>query len=219
MYGITRTKVVLCLFVFAAVSSVASTQERTRGIYIDFGLGFGGISYLNGDTKSIVDEFKRTAETRVSVDVDAITIGWALRDNLYLVGTAAGFGDEYFDESNDSNLTLSIGRTIIPMYGLGFRWYPLQSKKHLQLGCDVGISGMEIFPDALDTSDDMIESRDMSLGFSQRVSVGWDFDSTLTGFAAILGGGAMFNIIEGDFSVSYVLFAKLAFKGGRKSPR
>jgi hypothetical protein len=212
MRGISRTKIVLSLFIFAAVSSGVSAQERTRGIYIDLGLGFGGIHYFGGDTKTKADDFNRGDGTHITVDMDFLTIGGALRDNLYLVGTVAGVGDGYSHaKTNQNETTVSTDAIAISMYGLGLRWYPLQSKKHLQLGYDLGISAMLA---QTDESEDMSET-----GFSQRVSVGWDFDSTMTGFAAILGGGAMFNIIEGDFSVSYALFAKLAFKGGRKSPR
>jgi hypothetical protein len=54
---------------------------------------------------------------------------------------------------------------------------------------------------------------DMSdTGFSQRVSIGWDFDSTMTGLAVMAGGDVMLNIIEGETSVSYALFLKLVFK-------
>ncbi|MDR1231517.1 MAG: hypothetical protein LBK61_08970 [Spirochaetaceae bacterium] len=209
MYGITRTKVVLCLFVFAVVSSVASaqerTQERTRGVYIGFGLGLGGISYLGGDTKTIVDGFKREDGTHITVDLDALTIGGALRDDLYLVGTVASVSDWYpHAETNENPASISLDMLAISMYGLGLRWYPLQSKKHLQLGYDLCVGHMQIQPE---------ESEDISYtGFSQRVSVGWDFDSTLTGLAVILGGDATFNIIEGDLSISYALFAKLVFK-------
>jgi hypothetical protein len=205
MHGITRTKIVLSLFIFAAVSSGVSAQERTRGIYIDLGLGFGGIHYFGGDTKTKADNFNRGAVTHVTLDMSFFTIGGALRDNLYLVGTIAGVGDGYSHaKTNKNETTISTDMMVISMYGLGLRWYPLQSKKHLQLGYDLGISAM-----LAQTG----ESEDMSeTGFSQRVSLGWDFDSTLTGLAVIAGGNAMLNIIEGDASISYALFVKIAFK-------
>ncbi|MDR1095610.1 MAG: hypothetical protein LBL31_04420 [Spirochaetaceae bacterium] len=205
MYGITRMKVVLGLFIFAVVLSGVSAQERARGIYIDLGLGFGGIHYFGGDAKARADDFNRGAGAHITMDMSFLTIGGALRDNFYLVGTIAGVGDGYSHEkTNQNEARISTDVIAISMYGLGLRWYPLKSKRHLQLGYDFGISVMLAQTD---------ESEDMSdTGFSQRVSIGWDFDSTLTGFAVIVGGSAMLNIIEGDAIVSHALFVKLAFK-------
>ncbi|MDR1231515.1 MAG: hypothetical protein LBK61_08960 [Spirochaetaceae bacterium] len=217
MRGISRIRVVLWLFVFATVSSVVSAQEsapeRTRGIYIDLGLGFGDIRYLNGDAKTIAKGFSQGAATRSAIDLDMFTIGGAIRDDLYVVGSITAFGEVYsYTKTSESQIAIdAMNQITIPMYGVGVRWYPLQSKKHLQLGYDLGISILDVRTEEFeDTS---------NTGFSQRVSVGWDFDSTLTGLAAILGGCAMFNIIEGDTSVSYALFVRLVFKGRLMSPR
>jgi hypothetical protein len=205
MRKLTNMKVVLCLFVFAAVPPVVSAQERARGLYIDVGFGFGGIRYLGGDIKTIVDGFNKSADTQFTLDLTMLTIGGALRDTVYLVGTIAGVGDAYFDsEDNHNQITTA-------MYGLGIRYYPLPSKKHLQLGLGLGASGIQTTydrkSDAPDTSEDTSD-----IGFSERVSIGWDFDSTMTGLTAMIGGNVMLNIIEGETSVSYALFLKILFK-------
>ncbi|MDR1029421.1 MAG: hypothetical protein LBL76_00955, partial [Treponema sp.] len=58
--------------------------------------------------------------------------------------------------------------------------------------------------------DNKVEYSD--LGFSSRLSVAYDFDSTMTGLTGILGGTLMMSIIESDTSLSYSIFFKLAFK-------
>jgi hypothetical protein len=200
--------VLLALLVVLFVPSVVSAQEgakrpeRARGIYFDTGLGFGGIRYLGDDATTIADAFDRTATTHLVIDLSMLTIGGALRDNLYFVATVAGVGDAYLDaDGNQSQITVA-------MYGLGVRYYPLPSKKHLQLGLDVGANGMHVtYGGEPNKPDGMSDT-----GFSQRVSIGWDFDSTMTGFAVMAGGDVMLNIIEGEASVSYALFLKLVFK-------
>ncbi|MDR0722687.1 MAG: hypothetical protein LBF75_07875 [Treponema sp.] len=189
----------LILFLLSLSLVVAQERgERKRGFYIDVGLGFGGISYFGGDTKTIADTFNETADMRLTMDMSLLTIGWALTQNGYLVGTIAGVGDAYIDsEMNQSQL--SIG-----MFGIGTRYYPLPSKKHLQLGLDVGISEIDVLHDEKTVSSD--------LGFSSRLSAAYDFDSTMTGLTVLLGGTVMLNIIERDTSLSYALFLKLAFK-------
>jgi hypothetical protein len=190
-------KVVLPLL-FLAISSVVSAQERDRGIYIDLGFGFGGISYFDDDTKAMVDFFNSTADKHITMDFSILTIGWALTQNVYLVGNIAGIGDAYFDsQMNQSQISIT-------MYGIGTRYYPLPSKKNLQLGLDLGASRMTVLRN---------KTRDNSdFGFSARTSVGWDFDSSMTGLALILGGDLMLNVIESDASLSYALFVKLLFK-------
>jgi hypothetical protein len=202
MHRIERMKVVLCLFACMVVLPVVSAEERARGIYIDLGLGLGSIRYLGGNTKAIADDFNRTAETRTTFDMSMLTIGGTLRDNLYLVGSVAGVGDGYFDAKMNQN------QITIAMFGLGVRYYPMASKKHLQLGLDLGASVTQItYSEQMNKADVM-----SSVGFSERASIGWDFDSTLTGLALMVGGDVMLNVIEGDASVSYALFVKFVFK-------
>jgi hypothetical protein len=92
------------------------------------------------------------------------------------------------------------------MYSLGARYYPLPSKKYLQLGLDVGLSRMVTtyyMQDIPDGSDG---------GLSGRLSAAFDFDTTMTGLTVLLGGSLTMNIIENDTSLAYALFLRLAFK-------
>jgi hypothetical protein len=189
----------LVLFLGSFSLVVAQEQEeRSRGLYVDVGLGFCGISYFGGDTKAIADGFKETADAHMTIDLQLLTIGWALTQNLYLVGTIPSVGDGYFDaQMNQSQITIAL-------YGMGARYYPLPNKKYLQLGLDLGVSRMAILHDKKQGFSDA--------GFSGRLSAAYDFDSTMTGFTGILGGALMMNAIEGDASLSYAVFFKLAFK-------
>ncbi|MDR1216588.1 MAG: hypothetical protein LBK25_07900 [Treponema sp.] len=187
-------------------SSLVFAQERTerrRGLYVDVGLGFGGVSYFNGDTKAITDHFKETTDTRATADLQFLTIGWALTQDLYLVGTMSGIGDSYFDTQNNQNPMI-----IIATYGIGARYYPLPSKKYLQVGLDVGLSGIGI----MYNQNNQYITEDSDAGFSGRLSAAYDFDTTMTGFTGLVGGALTMNIIENDTSLSYMLFFKLAFK-------
>ncbi|MDR1216587.1 MAG: hypothetical protein LBK25_07895 [Treponema sp.] len=178
-------------------------EERRRGFYMDVGLGFGGASYFNGDTKAITDHFKETTDTRVTADFQFLTIGWALMQDLYLVGTISGIGDIYVDTQNNM-----IPMIAIETYGIGARYYPLPSKKYLQLGLDLGLSQMSILYD----QNNQYITENSDVGFSGKLSAACDFDTTMTGFTALLGGALTMNIIENDTSLSYALFFKVAFK-------
>jgi hypothetical protein len=137
-----------------------------------------------------------------------LTAGWALTQNFYLVGSISGVNDLFYDSLLGESENGKGGGIGIYMYGIGARYYPLANKKHLQLGLDLGPSGMAIVRYAgLDN-----EESHESWGFSTRFSVGWDFDSTMTGFGAILGADIMFNTIDGDTSLFSGLFFKLLFK-------
>jgi hypothetical protein len=188
----------LLFLVSASLIFAQEREERKRGFYVDIGLGFGGISYFGGDTKTIVDGFNETTNTHMTLDLSFLTIGGALTQNVYLVGIIAGIGDAYFDsEMNQSQLSVAV-------YGIGARYYPLPSRKHLQLGLDLGVSALGISQNN--------ETSTSDLGFSTRLSAAYDFDSTMTGFTLMPGGALMVNIIENDVSLAYTLFLKLVFK-------
>ncbi|MDR2398736.1 MAG: hypothetical protein LBD74_08270 [Spirochaetaceae bacterium] len=183
---------------FLVSASLVFAQERKRGVYVDIGLGLGDISYFGGNMKTIADGFNKTADMHMTLDVSFLTIGWALTQNIYLVGTLTSLADAYFDAAeNQSQLNVA-------MYGIGARYYPLPSKKYLQFGLDLGASRLSVLQNKKNAYSDF--------GFSTRFSAAYDFDSTMTGFTAMPGGALMLNIIEGDVSLSYTLFFKLAFK-------
>jgi hypothetical protein len=61
MIGMTRMKAVVCLSLFLVVSAVIPAEERGRGLYVDYGLGFGSVKYFSGNTKSTADHFRDDA--------------------------------------------------------------------------------------------------------------------------------------------------------------
>ncbi|MDR1126740.1 MAG: hypothetical protein LBL06_01285 [Treponema sp.] len=195
------------LFLFGLVLFLGSSslvfareqKEKRRGLYVDVGFGLGDMGYFNGDTKATADHFNETTDTRATVDLQFLTVGRALTQSMYLVGTMSTVGDGYFDaQMNQSQIT-------IIMWGVGARYYPLPSKKYLQLGLDVGINRMDILYD-------QDHQYDSDAGFSGRVSAAYDFDKTMTGFTGLLGGALTMNIIENDRNLLCALFFKVAFK-------
>ncbi|GHU70089.1 hypothetical protein FACS189450_03990 [Spirochaetia bacterium] len=190
-----RFVILIVVFLMVVVNIYSQTEERRRGFYIDMGFGFGGINYL-GDTNDFVDTLKEDASIRMTLDLDMITIGWALTQNLYLVGTVAGAGDGFFDSSfNQSQINTYL-------FGIGTRFYPL--KKYLQLGLDLGLSkGITLYNKKIYVTEN---------GFGGKLSVGYDFDSTMTGFSSIVGGSFMYSLIENESILSYMAFIKIVFK-------
>ncbi|MDR1216590.1 MAG: hypothetical protein LBK25_07910 [Treponema sp.] len=191
------------LVLFFGSSALVFAQEQTerrRGLYLDVGLGLGGVSYFNGDTKAKADYFNNIAKSRETTDSFLLAIGWALTQDVYLVWAMSTVDDDYADAQ------LHRSQITINLWGVGARYYPLPSKKYLQLGLDVGLSRMVTtyyMQDIPDSSDG---------GLSGRLSVACDFDTTMTGLTVLLGGSLMMNIIENDTSLAYALFFKLAFK-------
>jgi hypothetical protein len=194
------------LFVCAAVLSAQERAERRRGFYIDTGFGFGGIGYFDGDVKTAADRFSDAADIHFTLDMNLITIGWALTQDLYLVGSIAGIGDSYSYSYRDSNSEskMSLSDVIVEMYAVGARYYPLPVKKYLQLGLDAGISYMSVSQDN--------KRAESNPGFSGRLSAAYDIDSSMTGFTVLAGGALLASVIERNASVAYTLFVKLGFK-------
>jgi hypothetical protein len=211
-------KWLFCIALFAFMAP--SAFPRDRGFYIDMGLGFGGISYFGG-TKDFVDSVGETAEGHSTVDWDAITIGWAATQNLYIVGTISAVWDGFKDDSKFPGVDVysTTSDVFILTYGIGTRYYPFE--RFLQLGLDLGAS-------RLSTSDrDVTSERDTDgelvavvteydytsdFGFAAKLFIGFDFDPSPTGFTGILGGSLMLNVIEGEPILAYMVSFKLAFK-------
>lgn len=193
--------VIIAVAFFACASFVCAQEraERRRGFYIDTGLGFGSIGYFNGDVKKRANEFNEAAKMgRITLDISLLTIGWALTQDMYLVGSIGGIGDGYFDsQMNQSQIT-------VETYGIGTRYYPLPGKKYLQLGLDLGIGSISVAH--------RNATADSNFGFSGRLSAAYDFDSSMTGFTGLAGGALLLNAIENSASLGYTAFFKLAFK-------
>jgi hypothetical protein len=202
----------MVLFAFTAFSAIAQEEPISsdvssrptvrRTFYIDIGLGLGGVSYF-GDTGKFVDTVSNTAKSHITLDMSLLTMGWAVTQNLYIVGTINGFWDSFFGSYNNQS------RVTVTMYGLGTRYYPFG--RFLQLGLDVGASQMR-----KSYEDDFVEFEDDSdFGFGAKVSAGFDFDPSPTGFTGILGGSLMLNVIENEPVLAYMVTFKLAYKAGR----
>jgi hypothetical protein len=190
------------LVIFAVVSGTAFSQttERTRSFYFDTGIGFGGIRYPASELNDAFELLKDNGYDQMTFSLD-VSIGGALLQNLYMVGTIAGIGDSYNKSSDYIQMT-----TVL--VGVGIRFYPLPSKKYLQLGADAGFGQM-----SLDTNIKAVQSAmESDLGQALKFSLAYDFDTTMTGFTLLLGSEVLLAFIEGETVTGYSVFLKLAFK-------
>jgi hypothetical protein len=188
-------KWLFCIALFAFMAPQAFSQER--GFYIDAGLGFGGISY-SGALGKFVDSVNKAADTRVTLDLDILTIGWAATENLYIVGTADRVADG-FSDSDGNQFQIDI-----LMFGIGTRYYPFE--RFLQLGLDLGVDILYMPAVPVPAISDP--------GFGAKLFAGFDFDPSPTGFTGILGGSLILNIIGGEPILAYMVSFKLAYKQG-----
>jgi hypothetical protein len=79
--------------------------------------------------------------------------------------------------------------------------------EHLQLGADIGLSSASLLSSIQDNSNIASEP-----GFGFKVSAAYDFDSTMTGPALLLGGELLMDFIENEIFTGYAVFAKFVFK-------
>ena len=184
------------LFCAALLSSTLASAAEKRGIYLDFGLGAAAVSYGN-DVDDSLDLLEDNGFDRTTLSLD-LSVGWAVRPNLFLVGSISGFADRLDDGDDDLQLNTYLT-------GVGVRYYPLSSMKHLQLGADVGIANMVLQSSEVDD-----ETSDAGAGL--KLSVAWDFDSTLKGPALLLGLQFMTASIEHETVTGGSLFARFLLK-------
>jgi hypothetical protein len=187
--------ILLCI----GLSVFAQTGERERGFYIDVGLGFGGISYKN-DINNELEQADDLGYDRMTISLD-LSIGWAVLQKLYIVGSLTGFGDRIYKSADYMQYNTYL-------IGPGVRFYPLSSGKYLQLGADLGLGRMVLdsnIPGAAGTvtSDP---------GFGIKFSAAYDFDSTMTGPALLLGGELLLDFIENETVTGFSIFAKFVYK-------
>ena len=191
----------LLVLVFLGVLIYAQDSGESRGFYIDVGGGWSFIKYPEPFNTNVKNVAKNSAVTRITVDFD-LSIGGAVIQNLFVVGTLGGIGDSL---SASNTLTLSTF-----LLGPGIKFYPLPSKKYLQIGLDLGYSFFTI------TDSRYTESEMGPKGFAAQISAAADFDSTLTGPALLLGGKFYLGILDGEAVTSFSIFAKFVYKGGKK---
>ena len=195
----TRRIATAGLFIPLLFSAVlAHAAEEKRGFYLDVGLGAGSARY-GDEVDDALDLLEDNDFDRTTLGLDLV-IGGAVLPNLYVVGSVSGFADRL--DNDDENLQLNTY-----LFGVGVRYYPLPSKKHLQLGADVGLANM-----VLDTSFDEVGDYTSDNGTGLKLSVAWDFDSTLRGPAFMLGVQFMTASIEDVDFTGASLFARFLLK-------
>jgi hypothetical protein len=195
-----KHKVVIGCLIFLVMGSTVFSQEneKRRGGYLDVGIGFGGISYGEevDDLIQLVDD---NGLDRFTMSLD-LSVGWAVLQNLYVVGSVSGFRDRLYKSSDYMQFNTYL-------YGVGIKFYPLPSKKHLQLGVDLGLGKM-----ALQLSVPGINTIASENGFAAKVSIAYDFDSTMTGPALLLGGDLLMDFIDSETITGFSVFAKFVLK-------
>ena len=133
-----KKKLIIFLLLLAVLCSSVFSQsyEGRRGFYLDTGIGFGRVSY-NSEVDEMLTLLKDFGFVdRITLSVD-LAMGWALLQNLYIVGSFTGFGDGFINSDFSDHFQINTY-----LYGIGVRYYPLPSMKHLQLGADVGFGLM-----------------------------------------------------------------------------
>ncbi len=193
-----KSRIAAGLFLsFLLSAALANAAEEKRGFYLDVGLGAATVKY-GDELDDALDLLEDNDFDRTTLSLD-LTAGGAVLPNLYVVGSISGFADRFDDGDEDLQLNTYL-------FGVGLRYYPLPSKKHLQLGLDAGLAKIV----ATSSFDDDDITSDTGSGF--KLSVAWDFDSTLKGPAFMLGMQFMTASVEDvDFSGGS-LFARFVFK-------
>jgi hypothetical protein len=194
---VKRKILVLFLFGIAAWTTFAQS-ERSRGFYLDAGIGFGGVRY-GVEIDDMLKSLDGAGLDRVTVSLD-FSAGWAVTPNLYVVGSITGFGDRLYLGSEYFQLSTYL---LAP----GVRFYPLSSMKKFQLGLDAGFARM-----VLATNIPSPTTATSEPGFGVKISAAHDFDTTMTGPALLLGGECLVDFIEHETIAGFSLFAKFVFK-------
>jgi hypothetical protein len=189
---------IIGLFLSLVLGTSLAQGEERRGFYLDAGIGIGSVSY-GDELDDILDEADDNGLDRITAGL-TISIGGAVLQNLYLVGTITGLGDRLYDGSDYLQLNTYL-------YGVGVRYYPLRSRKHLQIGADVGIGKV-----ALQTSEPGYDDQYSDNGTAVKLSVAWDFDSTLRGPHVLVGAEVLSASIDHENVTGAALFVKFVLK-------
>ena len=138
-----------------------------------------------------------------------LCIGWAVLQNLYVIVEGSATAHPYGVTISGLPLSSKPKAEKVGFWsyfiGPGLRLYPLPSEKHLQLGASFGWGYAEVkYPSSI------TYKSDLQLGF--KLSAAYDFDSTMTGWALLLGGETMFTFISASPVIGFTVFAKVVFK-------
>ncbi|GMO52806.1 MAG: hypothetical protein Pg6C_19090 [Treponemataceae bacterium] len=199
-------KITAAALLFACIGALcfAQTQERKRGIYFDIGLGFSFTRY-GSELDDVIKQVRDDGFDRMAVALDS-SIGWAVTQKLYAVGSFCGLGDRLTYESSEKTADYYVQINTY-LFGLGIRWYPLPSGKYLQLGADAGFGrfiAVSNIPGMKTALSDW--------GFAQKLSIALDIDRTMTGPAILLGFEELLEFVEDDTAAGFSIFVKFVFK-------
>jgi hypothetical protein len=194
----SRVFIVLVLFGFIGTLAFAQTNERNRGFYIDAGISVGVVSHGN-DVDHMLKSFN---DLYIPLDGGiGLNIGWAAMQNLYVIGSFSFGQVTMYHEDIGIYDYLNLSRFFL---GAGIRYYPLSSMKHLQTGADLGLYILYFNTN--------VPNDYSKLGPALKLSAAYDFDSTMTGPALLLGGELLLGIPETAPTIGFTLFAKFVFK-------
>ncbi len=70
------------------LATAAAHADEKRGFYIDTGLGFGRVSY-DDTLDDLLDAYDDNGARRITLSLD-LTVGGAVRQDLYVVGSVTG---------------------------------------------------------------------------------------------------------------------------------
>jgi hypothetical protein len=180
-----------------AKSSPGTVKKRGSGLYLDAGIGLGGIDYHNDVMDDAINLAIDNGFERTVVSID-LSIGGAIAQNLYFVGSIAGFGDRFDHSAGYLQVTTML-------LGCGLRYYPFSSV-NLQFGLDFGLGQV-----ATDSNIDKGMETMSDYGYALKPSIAYDF-SPRAGLSCLLGVESLIGFIEDEVITGWSIFFKLAYR-------
>jgi hypothetical protein len=189
-----KRKSFMLIVIFMVISSTAFSQanEKKRGLYIDVGIGMviNDLGRMSND--NVMD--------RIAMSIEA-NIGWAILQNFYIVGSLPGISDKLYKSSDYIQMDTCL-------FGLGIRFYPLPSMKHLQFGSDIRFGRILLYSNNYEIKTFSTDP------FGMKFSASYDFASTMTGPTLLLGGEILLDYFnENNETITGLsLFVKFLLK-------
>jgi hypothetical protein len=166
------------LFLFGATVAQAQYDGDHRGFMIQFGIGPAFITY-GSSYDAALSALQTPGVDRIDLALN-LSLGGAVRTDLYILGVADGFATRLFDSFGNY---IQVNSYLL---GVGLRVYPWHTG--LVLGLDAGIASM--------VEDDFGTTYTYPTGWGAAASLAWDFNRRATGFSVILGVKAHYNSID-----------------------
>jgi hypothetical protein len=170
----------LALFVTAAWAEYSPIEDQRGFLFEIGGGGFSFTKYGSAADSALSRYASFAAADRIKVYVD-IRLGWAISQNLYLVGSVDGFGDAFFAGTESLDQLNSV------LYSVGVRYYPFVTG--LVLGADAGASVLTVTSNATG-----VGSTPLSAGIG--LTLAWDFGGTPKGVTAEIGMRAIYLAVN-----------------------